>query len=136
MNAEFVDTNILLYAHDRGAGAKHHRAVGLLTRLWDEGSGALSTQILCEFYAAATRKLGMESREAEAVIDDLSAWMIHRPAHDDILRAIALQRRHRLSWWDALAVQSAIELGATTLWTEDLNDGRRFGHLTARNPLR
>jgi predicted nucleic acid-binding protein len=136
MSVEFVDTNLLVYAHDGGAGAKHAQAVALLARLFEEGTGALSIQVLAEFYAAATRKLGMTSAEAEAVIRDLGGWIIHRPAHADLLRATQLARRHRLGWWDALILTSAIELGCAVLWTEDFSDGRRFGRLTVRNPFR
>ncbi len=71
MSVEFIDTNVLIYAHDGGAGAKHQRAVELLTRLFEEFSGALSVQVLSEFYAAATRKLMMKSQAAEDVIRDL-----------------------------------------------------------------
>ena len=136
MSAEFVDTNVLVYAHDGGSGAKHRQAVELLTRLFEEACGGLSIQVLCEFYSAATRKLGMPSGEAEEVIRDLGGWTIHRPRHADLLKAAQLQRRHKIAWWDALMVQSAIELGCTVLWTEDLADGRRYGSVTVRNPFR
>ena len=136
MSVESVDTNLLVYAHDGGAGAKHGQAVDLLERLFEEGSGALSTQVLAEFYAAATRKLGMTSAEAEAVIRDLGGWIIHRPAHADLLKAAQLDRRYKLGWWDALILTSAIELGCAVLWTEDLSDGQRLGPITVRNPFR
>lgn len=136
MSAEFVDTNVLIYAHDGGAGAKHTRAVQLLTRLFEDADGALSIQVLSEFYAAATKKLGMKSEEAEVAIQDLGAWTIHRPEHADLLRASRLHRRYKLSWWDALVVNSAQELGCSVLWTEDLADGQRYGTVTVRNPFR
>ena len=136
MSVEFVDTNLLVYAHDGGAGAKHTKAVDLLARLVEEGAGALSTQVLAEFYSAATRKLGMTSAEAEAVIRDLGGWIIHRPAHADLLKAAQLERRYKLSWWDALILTSAIELGCAVLWTEDFSDGQRLGPITVRNPFR
>ena len=136
MSGEFVDTNLLIYSHDGGAGTKHDKAVDLLERLCEEGTGALSTQVLVEFYSAATRKLGMSSAEAEAVMHDLGGWSIHRPAHADLLKAAQLQRRHKLAWWDALILIGAIELDCTVLWTEDFSDGQRFGKLTIRNPFR
>ena len=71
MNAEFVDTNIFVYAHDGGAGVKHQQSVALLRRIFEDGSGALSIQVLTEFYAAATRKLKMSAEEAEEVLRDL-----------------------------------------------------------------
>jgi predicted nucleic acid-binding protein len=136
MSAEFVDTNVLIYAHDGGAGAKHRRAVDLLERFFEERSGALSIQVLCEFYAAATRKLSMLSEEAEAVIADLGGWTLHRPAHSDLLKAARLQRRYRIGWWDALIIQSAADLGCSILWTEDLRDGQQYGGVTVRDPFR
>ncbi len=136
MSVEFVDTNILVYAHDRGAGAKHDRSVELLERLTEDGSGALSIQVLAEFYVTATKKLGMTSQEAEEVLADLGGWIIHRPAHADLLRAARVHRRYHVSWWDALILTSATELGCGLLWTEDLSDGQRYGSVTARNPFR
>jgi predicted nucleic acid-binding protein len=135
MSAEFVDTNILVYAHDGGAGAKHQRAVELLTRLFEEVSGALSVQVLSEFYAAATRKLGMKSQAAEDAIRDLRNWTTHSPGHADVLKASRLHRRYKIAWWDALIVNSAIELGCSVLWTEDLPNGQRYGSVTTRNPF-
>lgn len=135
MSVEFVDTNILVYAHEGGAGQKHRRAVDLLTRLFEEQRGAVSVQVLTEFYVTATKKLGMKSQEAEEVIADLGTWTIHRPGHEDVLRASGIHRAHKVSWWDALIINSAIELGCDVLWSEDLNTGRRFGTTTVQNPL-
>jgi predicted nucleic acid-binding protein len=83
-----------------------------------------------------TRKLGMTSAEAEAVIRDLGGWIIYRPAHADLLKAAQLERRYKLNWWDALILTSAIELGCAVLWTEDFSDGQRLGPITVRNPFR
>ena len=79
MSVEFVDTNVFVYAHDRSAGRKHQQSVRLLRRLTEEGNGALSIQVLSEFYVTATKKLGMTSQEAEEVLVDLGGWIIHRP---------------------------------------------------------
>ncbi len=136
MSVEFADTNILVYAHDGGAGTKHTRAVELLVRLFDEGTGAISVQVLAEFYSAATRKLRMKSEEAEDIIADLAGWNIHRIGPADLLRAARLQRRYKIAWWDALVIYSAIELGCELLWSEDLADGQRYEGVTVRNPFR
>ena len=92
--------------------------------------------MLSEFYWTVTRKLALTSEAAEGVLADFSQWTIHRPDHADLIRAAGLQRRHKISWWDALIVNSAIELECGTLWTEDLAHGQRFGSLTVRNPFR
>jgi predicted nucleic acid-binding protein len=136
MSGEFVDTNVLIYAHDGKAGLKHERAEALMERLYDEDCGGLSVQVLTEFYSAATRKLGMKSEQAEETIRDLADWTIHRAGHDDLLRAAQLHRRHKIAWWDALILNSASELGCSILWSEDFTDGRHFGAVTVRNPFK
>lgn len=78
----------------------------------------------------------MKSEEAEEVISDLGAWIVHRPGHADLLKASRLHRRYKISWWDALVLNSAIELGCSVLWTEDLADGQRYGSVIVRNPFR
>jgi predicted nucleic acid-binding protein len=135
MSVEFIDTNILIYGQEPAAGAKHNRAVELLARLFEDGCGALSIQVLSEFYSVATRKLAMTSEEAEEVIRDLGVWTIHRPGHADILQAIGLQHKFQVSWWDALVLNSATELDCSVLWSEDFSDGRKYGSVTARNPF-
>ncbi len=136
MSVEFIDTNILIYAHDGSAGAKHSKSVELLTRLVQEEAGVVSIQVLAEFYSASVKKLGMDPMEAEAVLSDLGSWTIHRPGHADLIRASLLCRRHKLAWWDALVIHSAMELGCHILWSEDMNHGQRFGALRIQNPFR
>jgi len=135
MSAEFIDTNILIYAHDGGAGGKHTQSVDLLARLFEEQNGALSVQVLAEFYAVAIRKLGMKADEAEAVVSDLGSWTIHRPGHADLMRASRIHIRHKVAWWDSQILNSALELGCRVLWSEDFTDGQRFGALTVRSPF-
>ncbi|MGH9584584.1 MAG: PIN domain-containing protein [Bryobacteraceae bacterium] len=130
-----MDTNVFIYAHDADAGVKHDRSAELLARLWESDSGAISVQVLTEFYSAAIKKLHITSKEAEEVISDLGVWNIHRPGHSDLLKAARLHRTYKLSWWDALIVNSAMELNCSVLWTEDLNHGQQFGTLTVRNPF-
>lgn len=67
MTVESVDTNVLIYAHDGGAGRKHVAAVELLSRLGGERSAALSIQVLAEFYSAAVQKLKMKPRGRQSL---------------------------------------------------------------------
>jgi len=135
MSVEFIDTNVLVYAHDGGAGVKHSKAVDLLTRLFEEQNGAISVQVLSEFYVVATRKLGMRAQEAESVVADMRSWTIHRPDLTDLIRTSQFHIRHKVGWWDSVIVNSAVQLGCDTLWSEDFSDGRRFGTITVRNPF-
>jgi predicted nucleic acid-binding protein len=80
----------------------------LIARLFEGGDGAISTQVLAEFYSIATRKLCMKPQVAAEIVSDLRIWTLHRPTHADIMTAIGLQQhRYAISWWDALIVSSA-----------------------------
>jgi predicted nucleic acid-binding protein len=134
---QFVDTNILIYAHDESAGDKHTRAKALLKELWEDRTGCVSIQVLQEFYVNVTQKVAipLTAEAAAQIIADLSVWQIHQPNVDDVLDAIRLQARHRLSFWDALIVTSAVALSCQIIWSEDLNPGQRFATATVTNPF-
>jgi predicted nucleic acid-binding protein len=134
---QFVDTNVLIYAHDRSAGPKHQRAKALIQELWDSGGGCLSIQVLQEFYVNVTRKVAqpLTPESAAQIIGDLSVWSVHRPSVDDVLYAIRLQSRFQLSFWDAMIVASALQLGCQVLWSEDLNPAQVYEQLSVANPF-
>ena len=133
----FVDTNVLIYAYDAAAGAKHERALALISSLWARREGCLSIQVLQEFYVTATQKLAtpLASERASSIVSDLSEWTVHRPTVASLLNAVRLQIRHRISYWDALILQSASELGCATLWSEDLNAGQVYESVRVVNPF-
>lgn len=134
----FVDTNVLVYAYDADAGARHQAARLQLEALWQNQSGLMSTQVLQEFYVTVTRKLSrpLPRRTAREVITTYRAWPIHRPDVDDLVAASELEERHRLSFWDSMIVVSALRSGAASLLTEDLQDGRRFDGVEVVSPFR
>jgi predicted nucleic acid-binding protein len=134
---EFVDTNVLVYSYDRSAGRKRELAMQLLDRLWIARTGCLSLQILQEFYVCATGRLrpALTPSEAAAETSALAQWRIHEPGPGDLLSAIDLHQRLRVSFWDAMVLQSALQMGCKVLWTEDLNDGQSYAGVTVRNPF-
>ena len=136
-NLQFVDTNVLIYAHGLSSGPKHTRARELVHELWQSGEGCLSVQVLREFYVNVTQKVAkpLATEVAAQIIADLSAWQIHRPGAEDVLDAIRLQDRYRLSFWDAMIIVSAVQLGCQTLWTEDLNPGQVYERVTVLSPF-
>ena len=134
--SEFLDTNVILYAFDADSGQKQELSVALLSRLIPDRAGVLSVQVLVEFYSIATRKFRMTSQEAEGVLNDFADWRLHRPDYSSVVAAIHLQRRYKLAWYDAMILNSALETGCSVLWTEDFNDGQRFGDLVIRNPYK
>ena len=136
MIPEFVDTNVFIYAEEAAGGAKREAALALLGRLVEDQCGAVSTQVLAEFYSAATGKLRMNGHDAQYVLERLRDWTLHRPDHGSIMRSLQLHLRYKIQWWDAMIVNSAIELGCSILWTEDLRHGQKIGGVTVRNPFR
>ena len=136
-NLQFVDTNILIYAHDRSAGQKHVRARHLISDLWQSGEGCLSIQVLQEFYVNVTQKVAkpMTPDVATRIVADLSVWHVHRPGVEDVLDAIQLQGRYRISFWDAMIVTSAIQLECQQICSEDLNEGPTYDTATVANPF-
>jgi predicted nucleic acid-binding protein len=138
MNGEFVDTNILVYAHDSSASKKFETARALIQRLLDEKRGLLSVQVLMEFYVTVTRKLTqpLPDESAEAILEDLSTWRVFAPSPSDVMHAVRISRTHRISLWDAMIVHAAESLGAGVLWSEDLSDGQSYGSVTVRNPFK
>jgi predicted nucleic acid-binding protein len=134
---QFVDTNVLIYAHDRSSGPKHQRAKALIQELWDSGGGCLSIRVLQEFYVNVTRKVvqPLTPESAAQIIGDLSVWSVHCPHIDDVLYAIRLQNRFQLSFWDAMIVASALQLGCQVLWSEDLNPTQVYEQLSVVNPF-
>lgn len=137
MMPEFVDTNILLYAYDVHAVDRHARARELVGRLGRERRGALSVQVLQEFYVNATRRIVVPLNPEQALdrLRVLSRWRAHSPLPHDVLAAVAISSEHQLSFWDAMVVRSASELGCRRLWTEDLNTGQTIAGVTITNPF-
>ncbi len=134
---QFVDTNVLVYAHDTSAGAKRDRAARLLEELWESRLGCLSIQVLQEFYVTITRKVArpLESSAAAQIIADLAVWRVHVPGVQDMLDAIGIQRRYGISFWDAMILQSALRSGCETVWSEDLNPDQVYDGVRAANPF-
>lgn len=131
----FLDTNILVYADDLDAPAKQAVALGLIEQGLTDGSAVLSTQVLQEFYVAATRKLGVPLEVARRKVELLAGLEVVPVGTDLILGAVDLQRLHGFSFWDALILQAALQANCTICYSEDLQHGRKLGGLVILNPF-
>ena len=133
----FVDTNILVYAHDRSAGVKHDRAQLLLEHLWDSGQGVLSTQVLQELCVNLRRKAGhpLPAEDVRHLIRDYSTWEVVTNTPESVLQALDIEARYQTSFWDALILQAAERAGASILYSEDLASHQRYGAVRVVNPL-
>ena len=131
----FVDTNVIVYADDLDAGVKRERAQEVLHQLYVDGNGVVSTQVLQEFFVAATRKLGVAPEIASRKVDLLARLDVVTIEPSLILDAIDLHRLHSISFWDALIVQAAAASGCRRLLTEDLQSGRSIAGVQIENPF-
>ena len=133
----FVDTNILVYARDSSDPVKQSRADEVLRVLWKKRTGRLSFQVLQEYYVTVTRKLkpGLRSAEAREDIRDLLAWVPSQVGTSILETAWEIEDSVGLSWWDSLIVASALDCEATSLLSEDMQDGLAIGSLEIVNPF-
>ena len=133
----FVDTNVLVYAHDVSTGSRHEQARALVDPLVYERTGALSTQVLQELYVSLRRKAGrpLSATQAREIVADYLRWEVVVNTGESILDAIVLEKRYRLSFWDALVIDAARECGAEILYSEDLNNGQIYDSVRVVNPF-
>ncbi len=133
----FVDTNILVYAHDASGGSKHERARTLVEQLWRDRSGVVSTQVLQELAVTLRKRSGaaIGPRVTRDLVRDYMAWDVVVNDVASILDALEIEERYQLSFWDALIVQAAQSCGASVLYSEDLSDGQKYGTTQVVNPL-
>jgi predicted nucleic acid-binding protein len=132
----FVDTKVLIYAHDADAGAKRDVARAVLRELWRERTGVLSLQVLQEFYVNVTRKIAspLSKPAARAVIDSYGLWCIETtPA--EISAAFRIEDESRIGFWDALIVAAARKADAGRILSEDLNAGQIIAGVRVENPF-
>jgi len=132
----FVDTNVLIYAHDVDAKAKHETARTILHHLWSQRAGILSMQVLQEFYVNVTRKIAtpLSKDAARLVVNSYSIWCTETtPA--EIATAFRIEDESRIGFWHALIVASAAKSGAVRILSEDLNPQQTIAGIRIENPF-
>ena len=133
----FLDTNILLYAHDRDAGLKHDTALSILEKVWEEKIGIISTQVIQEFYVNVTRKTPnpISPVQARGIILNYFSWQVEAIEPQTILTASEIEEKYVLSFWDSLIIAAASQFKAGKILTEDLNHGQTIEGVLIENPF-
>lgn len=131
----FLDTNILIYSIDRADPAKQEVSISLIAIHAKQRSGIISTQVLQEFYSAATRKLGVPAILAKQYLTDFRIFDIVQITPDIIESGIDSSILHQLSFWDGLILAAASTASANILLTEDLNHGQTIQGIKIQNPF-
>ena len=140
MNADkkprvFFDTNIIVYTHDDDAPKKRDRARKLLKDAFVDDTGVISGQVLGEVFVTLTRKIGIPLADALDEIKRCSRFRVVEISSSLVLRAIEIQSEYQLSYWDSLIIAAAEFSSCEIVWSEDLNDGQRYGAVVVRNPF-
>jgi predicted nucleic acid-binding protein len=132
----FVDSNILIYAHDLDQKKKQAIARARLTDLIQTRNIVLSPQVLQEFYVNVTRKIAkpITRRAAREIVEDFSVWSIETSAAD-LSSAFRIEETTKISFWDALICASALKSGAAIILSEDLNPGQKIAGIRIENPF-
>lgn len=115
----FFDTNLLVYTDDHDAPEKQQRALELLADHRRDRSGVVSTQVLQEYFSAATGKLGVDDTLARRKVELFARLELVEVGVRTLLAAIDHRRLHGGSIWDALIVRAAVDAGCRVLFTED-----------------
>jgi predicted nucleic acid-binding protein len=133
----FVDTNVLVYAHDSTEPQKQKQALAWMSYLWKTRTGRLSFQVLQEFYLTVTQKLdpGLEPERARQDVRLLFSWLPVQTDQRVIESAWIVQDRHLLSWWDALIVSAARLAGCRHILSEDFKSGQEIVGIKIINPF-
>lgn len=132
----FIDSNILIYAHDADEKRKHPIARQLLIELLESRAGVLSPQVLQEFYVNVTRKIAktLTKSAAREIVEDFSV-LCSDTTPADINAAFRIEDEARVSFWDALICAAAVKAGAKVIYSEDLNAGQIVSGIRIENPF-
>lgn len=134
----FLDTNVLVYSFDKRDATKQQRAQALVEEALETGRGVISSQVVQEFLNVATRKFAAPMSTADALRflnDVLNPMCEVFPSISLFERALIVRDTTGYAFYDALIVAAAIQAGCKTLFTEDLQDGRRIEGLLIRDPF-
>lgn len=131
----FLDANILVYAQDSRAPEKQRTSREIVARLAADADGVISTQVMQEFFVAATRKLGVPPLAAKGVLKTLSVFEIVQVSPALVHEAVDCSILNQMSFWDALILAAASSAGCATVFSEDLSAGQAILGVKVQNPF-
>ena len=133
----FLDTNMLVYAHDSTDPQKQAKAQTLLTEGIERESAVVSAQVLSEFFVVVTRRIPvpLSAQQAEQVMDLLSMLPTVELDQNLVRQAVCIHRESQISYWEALIVSAAERAGCTRILSEDLNAGQTYRDVRVENPF-
>jgi len=131
----FIDTNLLVYSIDSFDQDKKAYSRKIIKEISNDYTGVMSTQVMQEFYVAATKKLNADPVVVKGILSQLSNFEIISVSPDLVFSAIDCSILNRISFWDALIIAAAASCNCKEIWTEDLNHDQIILGVRVKNPF-
>jgi len=135
VNKVFLDTNLIVYANDARDAQKQARAIELVHATMREGTGVISTQVMQEYAVVAHGKLRQDPDAILRQLLLLESLEVVQITSALIRRALELQFRYQIDYWDASILAAAEYARCHVLWSEDLNPGQLYATVHVENPF-
>ena len=135
----FLDTHMIVYSFDAGQPAKKERALALIGDALQSGRGVISTQVIQEFLAVATRKftVPLKAEDAKAYLKMVLGPLCQVYPDQALYEAcLELQQETGYSFYDALILAGALRAGCEVLYSEDFQAGQQIRQLRIVNPFK
>ena len=135
--ADFIDTNIIVYAYDNHFPDKQQRAREIIISAVRSGNGVLSTQVLGEFFTVVTRKIKMplSVRNTRSIIKYMGNMRVQEIDLLIVERALDTLEQYKISYWDSLIIAAAERAQCKRILSEDLNAGQKYHGIEIINPF-
>ncbi len=132
----FLDTNVIVYAHDFDEPRKRKVATDILFRALRSRHGVISAQVMGESFVSFVKKVGLTSEEAAAEVRQLAQFRVVELSASLVLRGLEIKASFGLSYWDSLIIAAAERASCPVVFSEDLNDGQQYGTVAVVNPFK
>ena len=131
----FIDTNVWVYALSAQNHAKKTVAVNLIAKSYREDVICVSSQVLKEFANFAFKKTAKSAVEINAMLAKIGSYTFVADTRELIADGVVGKETWQVGFYDALMIAAANKAGCSTIFTEDLNNGRKYGNVTVVNPF-
>ena len=131
----FIDTNVWVYALSSQDHAKKKVAVELIAKAYRDDMICVSSQVLKEFANFAIRKTRKSAAEINAMLSRIGSYTFVADTKELVADGVTGRETWQVGFYDALMIAAANKAGCTTIFTEDLNNGQKYGNVVAINPF-
>ena len=131
----FIDTNVWVYALSAQNHAKKKVAVNLIAKSYRDDIICVSSQVLKEFANFAFKKTAKSAVEINAMLAKIGSYTFVADTRELIADGVVGKETWQVGFYDALMIAAANKAGCSTIFTEDLNNGQKYGNVTAVNPF-